>query len=235
MATPVTRQHTRYFNPLGGVFVERVAEGTEGAVKRTTSPKTGQPKEVWEIHFEDVGGRLTSIEVEETDFGKKYKLGFNYVGEFHSVSIPVESRYGDSLMNKIGSVDLSKDFMLKCYSFTPKGEAKKREGINIFQNDQKLPYYFTQEDPKGKPAPEENMDADDWKIYNIKARKFYAAFIKDLDAKLKQSKPAEFAKDVKAPQINDKQEPEPEPDDQSDDLPFVLFLPLALGLLSQFA
>jgi hypothetical protein len=232
MATPVTKQHTRYFNPLGSVFVERVTEDTEGAVKRTTAPKTGQPKTVWEIHFEDVGGRLTSIEVEETDFGKKYKLGFNYVGELHSVSIPVESRYGDSLMNKIGSVDLTKDFMLKCYSFTPKGEAKKREGLNIFQDGVKLPYYFTQEDPKGKPAPEENMDADDWKIYNIKARKFYAAFIKELDGKLKQSKPAEFAKDVQAPQIKDKQEHTSE---ESSDLPFVLFLPLALGLLSQFA
>ena len=218
MATPVTKQHTRYFNPLGSVFVERVTESTEGAVKRTTAPKTGQPKDVWEMHFENVEGRLTSIEVEETDFGKKYKLVLNYVGELHQVNFPVESKYGDSLMNKIGSIDPTKDITIKCYSFTPKGESKKKEGINIFQNGVKLPYYFTQEEPKGKPAPDENMDADDWKIYNIKARKFYAAFVKDLDAKLKSTKPAEFAKDVKAPVINEKAAQTTEDDDS--DLPF---------------
>lgn len=214
-ATPYTSESKIFFNIHQNMFVRRVTEITEGAVKRTTQPKTGQPKDIWELQFKDLSGRLKSIEVKETDFGKKYELTIEDVGEVYVLQVGVESGYGDTLISKIVGINPDHDIRLVPYSFIPKDSTKKKEGLNIYQGDVKIEPQYTKDNPNGKPQPEsEKMDKDDWKIYNIRVRKFFAEVATKFNEKIKA------AKDNVNEAFNKASE--------SDDLPFTLLLPLLM-------
>lgn len=210
--TPSRTSFKKYYSIFQGKFARRVDKGTEGAVTRTTTPKKGTGKEVHELHFESLSGKIKSIEIEQTDFGKQYKVSMSDVGDEMVISLAVDSNFGDSFMSKILNVNFSQDVELKPYSFTTKDTGKKREGINIFQNNEKVAYFFTKEEPKGKPQPEsDKMDSDDWKVYNIQVRKFYAKVLeqKVIPAIQEANKPTTPPASVAQPQ-----------DEDSDDLPF---------------
>ncbi len=65
--------------------------------------------------------------------------------------------------------------------------------MNIYQNGEKVPYYFSKEDPKNKPFPvADNLDEDSWKIFKLQERKFYCEFIESLN--VKQTSAEEYPK-----------------------------------------
>jgi len=219
-----TSSNKKYYSIFQGKFARKVEKGTEGAVTRMTKPVTGTPKEVYELYFDDIGGKIINIEIETTDkMGKQYKVTLYDVGEELVVTMPVKSGFGDKLMDKILNVNLKEDVKIVAYDFVAKDTGKKRQGINIFQGSEfkdKIDTFFSKENPKGRPQKTDDID---WEEYNILLRKFYA---KVLEQKVQ---PAIIEANKPAPppvQTNDVTASE------TDDLPFIMLLPLGLGLLA---
>lgn len=169
--------HTQkvYLSIVGGRFAERVKSDTPGAVKRYSEKKH---EDVWEILNDRTFGLIRGMKIESGDYGKQLLISMNDVDENYIITIPVESKYFDSFCSKIGNADLGQKIELAPYSFSPKEEEGKRIGMNLYQNSEKLGYFFSKEDSKGKPFPEnENLSKEDWKIYKIQERKFYCEYI----------------------------------------------------------
>lgn len=196
-----------YLNIVGGKIARRVKEGDEGAVKRYSEKKQ---EDLYERYYDELSGIIRRLEIEESDYGKNLKVTISDIGEDYVLNIPVESKFFDSFCAKIKSANLNASLTLIPYSFTDK-EGKKLSGMNIYQDGEKLPYFYSKEDPKGKPMPEGELDDDEWKIFKIKERKFYTAMIASLNMNI-----------LNAPQntLQKADDTITEPEKENGDLPF---------------
>jgi hypothetical protein len=170
-----------YVNIVGGKLSIRAQEGDEGAVSRINKNEVT----VWEKHYPNLTGTLVSVECKMNEKLKanEYILTIDDVGTIYKLSIPCDSNYGDSLAVRLPNLKAG-----QIYTFTPfdfedktkknnKGEPAKIIGISIKQGEDKIQPYYTKEDPKDRPQGEEGMDADDYKVYKIKLRKFYRGLV----------------------------------------------------------
>ena len=175
---------TTFLTLYKGVWAKKVDKDTEGAKER----KNKKEVTIYEKHYKTVSGTIKSIKIEKKDFGKQLQIEMSDVDETYTLSIPVESRYFDAFCAKIGHADLSRPISIAPYSFIPSGETHEKSGLNIYQHDNdkavdekgKLPYFFTQEEPKGKPQPDKTnaeMDSDSWKVYFMQVTIFYQKYI----------------------------------------------------------
>jgi hypothetical protein len=178
-----------YLQIISGRFAQKVEKGTPGAVERENKKKVM----VYELLHDKLSGKIKEMTITKSDFGEALEVSMEDVGEHFHVSIPVESKYFDSFAAKIGSADLTKEVELAPYSFEPKDGSGKKTGLNIFQSGTKLGYFFSKDDPKGKPQPSaEKLDDKMWKIYKIQERDFYCKYI------LGMTKPTTSSQPVKA-------------------------------------
>ena len=170
-----------YVNIVGGKLSIRAQEGDEGAVSRTNKNDVT----VWEKHYPNLTGALISVEckLNEKLKANEYVLTIDDVGTTYKLSIPCDSNYGDSFIVRLPNLKLN-----QIYTFTPfdfedkvkknkKGEPMKIIGVSIKQGDDKIQPFYTKEEPKDRPVGEDNMDADDYKVYQIKLRKFYRGLV----------------------------------------------------------
>jgi hypothetical protein len=151
-----------YLQIVAGKFAQKVDEGTEGATTRFSEKAN---RNMYELLHDTLEGTIKSLKIETKEFdgGKKSKqldVTISDVGELYIVSLPIESKFFDSFCAKIKSADLSKVVKLSPYAFTSKKDGKKVSGMNIFQNDVKLEYYYSNEEPKGKPVLKEQVDEE---------------------------------------------------------------------------
>jgi len=209
-----TGNHTSktYLQIVAGRVAQKSAEGVHGAVSRENKKK----EIVWELHHDSISGKIKEMNIEAKTFAsgktKQLEIVIQDADESFILTLPVESKYFDHFCSKIGSANLNKEIIVKPYSFVPKDKPNKISGLNLYQKEKetdsepkKLGYYFSPENPEGKPfPPEERMDEDEYKMFKIKERKFYCEYILGMT----KLKPA--AADVKSTL-------EPAPDD---DLPF---------------
>lgn len=228
-ATPYSNEKKQYFNIQGFQFTVRAEEGAEGAKMRTIAKKDKTTKDVWEYLFRDISGHIKSIEIKESKFGKQYEIVIQDVADNMVIQIQTASGYADSLIARLSNIDPSLPVKLVPYSFIPEGKTKKKEGVNIYQNDTKVDPAFTRENPNGQPQPQHpnaEMDEDEWKIYFMQLRKFYSKVAIEFNEKLKAGA---FAKN---------QESDSQNTDNlslSDDLPFAWILVSSLFSLAMMA
>jgi len=190
---------------VAGKIAQRSAEGVQGAVSRENKNKVV----VWELHHDFLSGKIKELKIENKTFAsgktKQLEIAMEDGGKNFTLTIPVDSKYFDQFCAKIGNANLDKKLEIKPYSFIPKGEAKKKSGLNIYQDDKKMDYFFSKENAKGKPfPPEDRMDEEDYKVFKIQERKFYCDYINGMTT------PKPTTADVKSTLV-------PTPDD---DLPF---------------
>lgn len=187
-----------FVNILNGKLTVKCDKDAINAVSR----KNKKEQEVWEQYHDKLSGFIEDMKIVATDFGKVLEINLRDAADLYTLNIPVESKYFDSFCAKIGNANLANEITIAPFSFQPKDKEHKQIGISLYQNGVKLDYYFSSEEPKGKPFPQGKLDEEDWKVYKIQERKFYQKFIEIL----MQPKPTETSR----------QEPQP----QGDDLPF---------------
>jgi len=183
-----------YLTIIGGKFAQTVEKGTLGAVTRQKTKGKNAGQDTWELHHDRVSGKIKEMKIEKKDFGEYLDIHIEDVGEKYIVSLPVESRYFDSFCAKIGCADLHTSIELAPFSFEGK-EGNKIIGMNIYQNGNpradekgKLPYFFSKENPMGKPFPkEEKMGDREYKSFKLMERDFYCNYINSF--KFDSSKP----------------------------------------------
>lgn len=179
-----------YINIVGGKLAIKTDKAgnvaTDGTIAKTRiaeNKSTGEKKEVHEFLYDDISGIIESVSCEKNDKLKAYQylVTIDDVGSKYIISIPADSKYGDSLAIKLPNVKVGEYLTLKPYDFEDKnkinphnGKPQKLVGISIVQNGVKIAPYYTQEQPNGRPKPStEKMDEDDFKIYMTIVRKFY--------------------------------------------------------------
>jgi hypothetical protein len=184
------RENKIYVNVVGGKLAikARTAEevspdGTVAKTRIAENKTTGEKREVHEFIYDELSGRLEDIKCEknETLQAFQYIITLDDVGSKYSLSIPADSKYGDSLAVKVPFLTKGSMVVIKPYDFEDKkevnthtGKPKRVVGVAINQDGEKVGPYYTKENPNGRPITEEgNMDEDEWKIYMLKLRKFY--------------------------------------------------------------
>lgn len=174
-----------YVNIVGGKFATKAEEGAEGAVSRVNKNN----KTVWEFLHDKLSGTIDSIIVQKNEKlgAYEYILDVNDIGEHYSVSIPADSKYGDSLASKVPNIAIKTWSLIQPYDFEDKtrinpntGKSQKQTGISIIQNEVKVPSAYTKENPNGLPQMEGKLDEEEYKIFKIKQRKFFRGVVENL-------------------------------------------------------
>lgn len=183
---------TRYYSIVNGKFAQKAKEGTPGAVERFSEKKNAK---VWEIIEEGLSGTIKSMTIDrQGKYGEDLIVTMDDVGESYTITIPVNSKYFRAFCSKIGNVNIKDEVLIAPFSFIPDGKDKSLAGLNFYHKDpqgefkKKMEYYFTKEDPKGKPMPgEENLSKADFNKYKIDETEFFCKYIEAM----KMDKPIE--------------------------------------------
>jgi hypothetical protein len=173
-----------YLQIIGGKLAQTVEKETPGAVSRQKTKGKNAGQQTWELYHDRVSGIIKEMNIEKKDFGEYLDIHIEDVGDKFIVSLPVESKFFDSFCAKIGTADLSYTIELAPYSFEGK-DGNKVIGMNLYQKGNpkadekgKLPYFFSKENPMGKPFPSEKRISDrEYKAFKLQERDFYCKYI----------------------------------------------------------
>lgn len=147
-----------YLQVIGGKLTRKVDENTPGAESR----KNKNDVVVWELRYDILTDCIyQDLQFEDSDYGEQLKLEVMSDGELYVISVPLESRYGNSLMWKLPFIDVEKKFNISPYDFEPE-PGKKIVGFSIVQGNTKVesgydtenqvPPVGVSEDRKGNPV-----------------------------------------------------------------------------------
>ncbi len=145
MGFETRKTNTSFWTIMMGSLVKKVTGDTPGSKERTN--KNGDT--IFEVFEEAFTGTLKNIKVEEKKFGEVFEMTFGDGGSDVQVSFNVYSQYGRDFMLKLPELDLNKEFTLRPYDFEPEG--KRRVGISIIQDGDKVDKYWSKEKPGKKP------------------------------------------------------------------------------------
>lgn len=176
--TRTVENNSLFLTIVGGDLVQKVAEGTQGAIKRVYETPDGAKGEKWEIHHRDLTGFISGIDFRDTDFGEQINIKITDGTETAVLSIGTESRYFIDFAQKLSNIDFNEQVILNPYDFV--GDSGKQiKGISIVQSGAKVENYFWDKENKklinGIVEPENkgaDYDKDDWKMYFIRLKKF---------------------------------------------------------------
>lgn len=168
-----------YLSILGsdGQIHQTVEEGVEGAVKREYETSDGKTGEKWELKFSSFTGFIIDVKFFEGDFGANILIDLKDEDDNeYTLAISASSTFGEQFMMKLPNLDLTKEVLLKPYSFPDKKNAGKRiRGLKLVQDDEPVLDYFTEYDEvkktfktlHGMPSPDKKKTttSEKWKLY----------------------------------------------------------------------
>ncbi len=165
-----------------GTMRVAVPEGTEGSVRREYETKDGAKGVKHEMVYTELEGKITGISFYEGDYGKLLQLTVTDDNNDQVLlSVGTESNFGEDLMKKLPAIDLEQPVKIVPYSFEDDNKKKKR-GVTVYQNEEKVANFFTDEDRKPlhgfPPIPKKKkITTDDWKLYFMNVRVFLIEYI----------------------------------------------------------
>ena len=226
-ATPNTNttEKKQYFSIHGDSFTKKAQPNEEGAVMRTYLNDDKIEVNVWEYKFKDLSGVITKIETKTLPFGDQYQITLHDMGEDFVAQIQADSNFAETLIKRFPNIDFKEPVKLVPYSFIPKEETRKKEGINVFQSGEKLASAYTKDNPNGMPTVESLAklgvidaipDKGDWKIFFAQVSRFLAKEAMRYAEMLNASNPIPN----QSAKGNISQELTQEQIDYSEDLPF---------------
>lgn len=167
-----------YLSIVKGNLVQKVEEGAEGARKRVYEKSDGSSGEKWELTYKSVSGYLSNLTFKDSEFGEKFVIELTDGEEKYQIKFPSSGSYFADFGKKISDIHLDLPITINPYDFTTK-EGKKKTGLFILQEGQKLTSTFWDADKKKVlgdfPQPTDKgkgFDSDDWKVYFISVKKF---------------------------------------------------------------
>jgi len=209
MALKNTQQDNTFLTILAdGTIRMSVPEFTEGAVTRDYETSDGKTGTKHELVYTELSGIISKVAFYEGSFGKSLQLTVTDEGADYVLSLPTASNFGEDMMKKLLSVDITQPVRIVPYAFVD-DKGKNKKGITLYQNDVKVKNYFQEGEGKdsvrlhgypevpaghGKKAP----TTDDWKLHFMSARVFMINFITEklaLDVKVKEE---DWSPDTKA-------------------------------------
>ena len=119
-------------------------ENEKGAIKREVEKTDGEKKVYIEKIYNEVEGKITSLEIKDGDFGNVLYIGLD---DEIVITVGTSSNFGTDLLKKIPNIDTSKEITVAPYSFTgDKGNSIK--GVTVSQEGNKLVSFFQDKNKK---------------------------------------------------------------------------------------
>lgn len=224
MAEPMGDNNTMYLYIIQGHLMQKVKEGTPGAIKREWESKSdGKTGTKWELQFKNLTGIITGIEFKDSDFGEQCIIKLESDGEKAQLQVGLDSKYFSSFGHRFSNINFSLPIIINAYDF--ENDDKKRvTGLSLIQDDKKLKSFFWDDISKspinGMVQPGEDRasyDKDDWIHYFSKVKKFLKAHI---EAELSNMITTDQAPAQSLPQSMTEPSTKVEDTGADDDLPF---------------
>jgi hypothetical protein len=181
MGLKTDKDQKRYLYILkDGKLHEKAEEGAEGAKLRVHEKEDGTSIEKWEYSYPGIVGFVTDIKFYESDYGTNILVDIKDEDENEFVlSLKANSRYGESFMEALPNLDLTKEVDFTVYSFPDKKNKDRRvQGVTIKQDGEKIKSYFKLYDEdtktysypvKGYPTVDqkkaEKYNNEKWKLH----------------------------------------------------------------------
>ncbi len=183
----------RYFSIIGGTLRTQVPPTHPEAVAREWESSDGKKGTKYEREVRALFGKIVDIQLYDGDFGKNLNIVLDPDEDGISpvVSIGCATRYGEDLLRKLPGISLEKEIRIRPFAFTPDGDEKEVQGVEITHQDNdgkytvKVGNFFIGADKKplhGYPEVDfqvEGADSDDWKMYYTKARKHMMKYLEE--------------------------------------------------------
>lgn len=174
-----------------GKLHQVVPEGTEGAVLREGTLKDETTYSKWERVYNAVTGIITNASIVAGKFGKSFVLVLNDGSHpTATLSLSVDSSFGEDMLKKFLSIDLSKPVRIVPYALPEANGKKGKKGITIYQDEKKIQSYFHSYDTESKIStplhgyPEvpvakkgKTISPDEWKMHFMSAKLFMVEYI----------------------------------------------------------
>lgn len=184
----LTKQEDKRFLSVlaDGLLHMNVPEGTEGAVKRDYETSDGKTGTKYELVYKDISGIISKINFYEGEYGTSLQLTITDGDEEPLVlSLSCSTNFGEDLLKKLPSIDLTKKVILKPYAFLD-DKGKNKKGVTVIQDEIKIQNYFYNPETKininGYPEPKKSkkpLSKEEWKLYFGQCRVFLIDFIKE--------------------------------------------------------
>jgi len=173
-----------FITTFDGKLVQRVEEGTEGATSRALTKGKNEGKIIWEKHYSNVTGMITSGEVAVKEFdGKKIREIQIKLDDNILLQLPMNmlSMFAKPLPN----VDVTREVKISVYK-----NKVGRCGLQISQmdesgcNEEPCGWAYTRDEPNGLPSASQddlgNWDFRDHDTFLIKkVQEFFDGIPKD--------------------------------------------------------
>lgn len=201
---------------------KKVDAGTVGAVCRETQSGA----ESWALEHDFLTGVIEKIFYkEDTNYGNSFEVIITDGLDTYQLSFTEDSRFWFDMAKKLPNVNFSEKIKITAYDFEDKQTHKRRAGISLEQNGQKISSYYDYFDEDTQSwsilhgYPNEQIDwkdKDEIKMYMIKIKKFLRSeFVRLIEPKL------EAKQDVKEePKETENAPVEVQKDEPTNDLPF---------------
>ncbi len=167
-----------------GKMHEKAEEGEEGAKKRDFEQKnddgTTTLVEKWEKSYPGIVGTIGEIKFYSSKYGTNILIDIKDEDDNEFVlSLKATSKYGESFMEALPNLDLTKEVDFTSYSFPDKKNPDRRiQGLTLKQDNEKVRSYFSVYDEKtekwsnpikGYPIPDpkksKTYTTEKWKLF----------------------------------------------------------------------
>lgn len=121
-------------------------------MRREYETSDGKTGEKWELKFSSFTGFITDVKFFDGDFGTNVLIDLKDEDDNeYTLAISASSNFGEQFMLKLPNLDLTKEVLIKPYSFPDKKNAGKRiRGLKLVQDDESITDYFTEYDEEKK-------------------------------------------------------------------------------------
>jgi hypothetical protein len=204
-----------YFNIIEGELRRKAKQDDDQQFVRNRTNKSGL--EVSEFAVGSLSGILENFGVVTEEYnGKKMSslvLNIRDVDELYIVNIPVDSKYFGTLVRRLPNIDFSSYVTISPYDFVAKDNGKRKVGISVKQNNNKVLDAFSKENPlPGVGEFPIGGDDDEVKLWGIQYTKALKQLVASQLERLNVSKVNAQVAAV-APEVDTQDNP-------ADDLPF---------------
>lgn len=143
--------NTNYLSISKGHFIQSATATTEGAIPRVN--KNGIT--VYELHFDnDFYGTISDVRIMPNGYDGKDEIKMSFVDSDHIrwvVQFGLRSSYGRRFMSTFWNINTKEEIAISPYYFTPKGSSDIVNGMNILQFGEKVPPFYTNDEPGQVP------------------------------------------------------------------------------------
>ena len=154
----------------------------KGATERTVEKSdTGETKTFIEKLYDEVSGKISSLEIKDSDYGRVLYIG---IDNEIVITVGTSNHFGTALLKKIPLIDVEKEVTFAPFSFTGDKQEMVR-GVTVSQEGNKIDSFF--QEGKGKDTKNINgyPDVDESKKPERTAKtawkKFWKKYFDEVD------------------------------------------------------